>query len=47
MGNKANYATMVLVRVKIVSWAIWSLRQGAVVAVRYSAVRRQTTLKQG
>ncbi|WAR25224.1 ACOX1-like protein [Mya arenaria] len=46
-GNKANYATMVLVRVKIISWTKDTLRQAATVSVRYSAVRRQTTLKPG
>lgn len=46
-GNKANYATMILVRVQIVSWAFDQLRQASCVAVRYSAVRRQTTLKPG
>lgn len=46
-GNKANYATMILVRVKIVVWTADSLRQAACVAIRYSAVRRQTTLKPG
>lgn len=46
-GNKANYATMVLVRVQIIAWTKDTLRQAACVAVRYSAVRRQTTLKPG
>ncbi|KAL4226800.1 Peroxisomal acyl-coenzyme A oxidase 1 [Mactra antiquata] len=46
-NNKANYATMILVRVNIISWAKDTMRQAACVAVRYSAVRRQTTLKPG
>jgi len=46
-GNKANYATMILVRVKIVQWSHETLRHASCVAVRYSATRRQTTLKPG
>lgn len=45
--NKANYATMILVRVKIVGWCAETLRHASIVAVRYSATRRQTTLKPG
>ncbi|KAH3826400.1 hypothetical protein DPMN_128304 [Dreissena polymorpha] len=45
--SKANYATMVLVRVKIIGWSTDTLRQASCVAVRYSATRRQTTLKPG
>ncbi|XP_053377016.1 peroxisomal acyl-coenzyme A oxidase 1-like [Mercenaria mercenaria] len=46
-NNKANYATMVLVRVNIISWTRDMMRHAACVSVRYSAVRRQTTLKPG
>ncbi|XP_060576845.1 peroxisomal acyl-coenzyme A oxidase 1-like [Ruditapes philippinarum] len=46
-NNKANYATMVLVRVNIIGWTKDTLRQAACVSTRYSAVRRQTTLKPG
>ena len=45
--DKANYATMVLVRVKITRWAFEALSDGVTTAVRYSAVRRQTSLKPG
>nr|KAG5696426.1 hypothetical protein BaRGS_020963 [Batillaria attramentaria] len=45
--DKANYATMVLVRVKITRWAFESLSDGATTAVRYSVVRRQSSLKPG
>ncbi|KAL8588491.1 hypothetical protein ACOMHN_022278 [Nucella lapillus] len=45
--DKANYATMVLVRVKIVRWAFEALSDGVTTAVRYSAVRRQCALQPG
>ncbi|XP_076447527.1 peroxisomal acyl-coenzyme A oxidase 1-like [Babylonia areolata] len=45
--DKANYATMVLVRVKITRWAYEALSDGVTTAVRYSAVRRQSSLQPG
>ncbi|KAK7102852.1 peroxisomal acyl-coenzyme A oxidase 1-like [Littorina saxatilis] len=45
--DKANYATMILVRVKIVHWAYEGLSDGATTVIRYSAVRRQSSLKPG
>ncbi|XP_048244379.1 peroxisomal acyl-coenzyme A oxidase 1-like [Haliotis rufescens] len=46
-SSKANYATMILIRVKILSWASSLLVQGATTSIRYSAVRRQSQLKPG
>ena len=46
-GNKANYATMILVRVNIIGWSYDALRHASCIAIRYSATRRQTTLKPG
>lgn len=45
--DKANYATMVLVRVKLVKMAYDSLAAASTIAIRYSAVRRQSSLKPG
>ena len=46
-SDKSNYSTMMYVRVQIVAWAMHVLMPATVVAVRYSAVRRQASLKPG
>ncbi|KAL3852532.1 hypothetical protein ACJMK2_016159 [Sinanodonta woodiana] len=45
--NKANYATMVLVRLNIIKWAQDTMKNGSLIAIRYSAVRRQSSLQAG
>ncbi|CAG2251362.1 peroxisomal acyl-coenzyme A oxidase 1-like [Mytilus edulis] len=42
--NKAIYATMVLVRVKMTKWVHDALRKAITTAVRYSAVRHQSKM---
>lgn len=44
---KASYATLVYVRATIVEDAGWYLARSVTIAVRYTAVRRQTASKQG
>ncbi|XP_046544478.1 peroxisomal acyl-coenzyme A oxidase 1-like [Haliotis rubra] len=46
-SSKANYATMILVRVKILKWMKGILMKGVTTSLRYSAVRRQSQLKPG
>ena len=43
--DKATYGTMILVRTKITNWAFGTLAQAVTIALRYSAVRRQSNLK--
>ncbi|XP_060076882.1 peroxisomal acyl-coenzyme A oxidase 1-like [Ylistrum balloti] len=45
--NKANYATMIYVRVMICTWTFGALSAAATAAIRYSSVRRQSTLSPG
>ncbi|KAK6176957.1 hypothetical protein SNE40_015158 [Patella caerulea] len=48
VGNsKANYATMMLVRVNMTNWAANILCGSVTAAMRYSCVRRQSALKPG
>lgn len=42
--SKANYSAMILVRVTIVNWCSVILSNSSTITVRYSAVRRQSTL---
>ncbi|XP_052676453.1 peroxisomal acyl-coenzyme A oxidase 1-like isoform X2 [Crassostrea angulata] len=42
--SKANYSAMILVRVTIVNWCSVILSNSSTIIVRYSAVRRQSTL---
>lgn len=44
-NSKLTYGTMVLVRVMIVNSMAIQLARAATIAVRYSAVRRQSQLK--
>ncbi|CAL1532088.1 unnamed protein product [Lymnaea stagnalis] len=44
-GDKSNYSTMMYVRVMITRWAFGILSRAIVTGVRYSAVRRQSSLK--
>ncbi|XP_005109417.2 peroxisomal acyl-coenzyme A oxidase 1 [Aplysia californica] len=46
-ADKSNYSTMMYVRVQIVQWSAFTLLPGTVMAVRYSAARRQSSLKPG
>ncbi|KAK9824680.1 hypothetical protein WJX72_012328 [[Myrmecia] bisecta] len=46
-NSKASYATMVYVRATIVEEAGWVLAKAATIAIRYNAVRRQTTARAG
>ncbi|XP_069100899.1 peroxisomal acyl-coenzyme A oxidase 1-like [Argopecten irradians] len=45
--SKANYATMIYVRVMICSWSFGALAAASTAAIRYSSVRRQSTLSPG
>ncbi|OWF34664.1 peroxisomal acyl-coenzyme A oxidase 1-like [Mizuhopecten yessoensis] len=45
--NKANYATMIYVRVMILSWSFGAISAAATAAIRYSSVRRQSSLAPG
>lgn len=42
--SKANYSAMILVRVTIVNWCSVILSNSSTITIRYSAVRRQSTL---
>ncbi|XP_048740597.2 peroxisomal acyl-coenzyme A oxidase 1-like isoform X2 [Ostrea edulis] len=42
--SKGNYSAMILVRVEIVLWCFISLSNASTIAVRYSAIRRQSKL---
>ncbi|ESO91273.1 hypothetical protein LOTGIDRAFT_105863 [Lottia gigantea] len=46
-NSKANYATMILVRVNMTEWAANILSGSVTIAMRYSCIRRQSSLKQG
>jgi len=46
-SDKSNYSTMMYVRVQIVGWAANCLLPATAIQIRYSAVRRQSSLKPG
>lgn len=46
-SDKSNYSTMMYVRVQILRWVADCLIPCSVIAIRYSAVRRQSSLKPG
>lgn len=46
-SGHATYSTMVYVRVVIAGWSYSAMSKVATIAVRYSAVRRQSELEPG
>lgn len=43
-SDKLNYGTMVFVRVLILDMVAYNIARAATIAIRYSAVRRQSTI---
>lgn len=43
-SDKLNYGTMVFVRVLILDMVAYNVARAATIAIRYSAVRRQSTI---